>query len=40
MTLNHDLMLEQGYEILPPEPIAVRGDRLALSLVRAQTPRR
>ena len=37
MTLNHELMLDQGYEILPPEPMAVRGDRLALSLVRART---
>ena len=37
MAHNHDVMLEQGYEILPPEPIAVRGDRLALSRVPART---
>ena len=38
MARNHDLMLEQGYEILPPEPLAVRGDDLALTRVRARTP--
>ena len=31
-------MIEQGYEILPPEPVAVRGARLALARVVHRTP--
>jgi ketosteroid isomerase-like protein len=37
MAENHEVMLEQGYEIVPPVPIAVRGDRFALALARART---
>ena len=37
MARYHEIMLEQGYEILPPEPLAVRGDRLTLARVTHRT---